>query len=736
MFNIAVLIALALAFLLFARRADAYTKAGTWTIGIYMCGSDLESELGAASDDIEEILDAKLDRNVNVIIQTGGARRWRLDSIDPEKSQRWQVTDKGYRLLSSDPQVNMGSTRTLSDFVSFLRREHRADHNVLIIWGHGNGSVGGVAVDENYCDDKLIANMTEDELKSKSNRKKGYDSLTLKELRAALDSALGVSEAYLPCDTGEPYFEIIGFDSCLMASIDTAAALYGHTKYMLASQNVEPGCGWQYTYWLNMLSANTRVSGADLGRMICCSYIAGCRDEDMDTDSTLSLLDMRYFSLVRAAYNCLGYEALKLAMNDRGCHAAYWRRADKSLNYGNSNFEGYSNMIDMLSFAQKLSDMHPDEVMLFEKALGTAVICRVSGRDFHDAGGLSCYFPMDKKKKTYRAFSKLARLNIFDLFIGDILNAASRQRGADGSADGESFLKSTDPGNEELCGSIVQETREAIAYWANPQSPGRPPLSAETESHLALAASRLDIPLKMSESAPFSDPYSIRRLAGTPIRWSEEGEFAVIIPPEKLGGVFSVSFRLSLYGYEESIRSRVAMNLGSNVDLKDDWNNGIFACGFKNGWAAVDGNILPLELTDADEEINRYEAVILLNDKPVVIYVIYDSEAKEYIVRGTRRIRDDGCPDMKLRKLKPGDRITPLFDACAISDDGQETPLDPICGNTFSLGKKWKVEDAYVGDGTFMLQYEITGIDGGDVISVQSAPLFIKMQGGKMEVMQ
>ena len=51
---------------------------------VYMCGSDLESELGSATKDLEEMLAADLSEQVNVIIETGGTRQWKNDVISTE----------------------------------------------------------------------------------------------------------------------------------------------------------------------------------------------------------------------------------------------------------------------------------------------------------------------------------------------------------------------------------------------------------------------------------------------------------------------------------------------------------------------------------------------------------------------------------------------------------------------------------------------------------------------------
>ena len=46
------------------------------TIMIYLCGTDLESQSGMATSDLQEMVNADIADNVNVIVYTGGCRRW------------------------------------------------------------------------------------------------------------------------------------------------------------------------------------------------------------------------------------------------------------------------------------------------------------------------------------------------------------------------------------------------------------------------------------------------------------------------------------------------------------------------------------------------------------------------------------------------------------------------------------------------------------------------------------
>ena len=48
----------------------------------------------------------------------------------------------------------------------------------------------------------------------------------------------------------------IGFDACLMATVDVADTFSDMGKYLVASEELEPGNGWYYSGWLRSLAEN------------------------------------------------------------------------------------------------------------------------------------------------------------------------------------------------------------------------------------------------------------------------------------------------------------------------------------------------------------------------------------------------------------------------------------------------------------------------------------------------
>ncbi len=194
-----------------------------WTIMIYMCGSDLESENGLATSDLDEILSvSNKPSNVNIIIETGGAKSWESKySISANYLERWEVKNSKLNKVASLTKASMGKPSTFQSFMEWGLTNYPADRTGVILWNHG-GALDGVCYDENY-----------------------RDYLENYETESVL-SSLNLSSK----------LEWIGYDACLMQVQDVAMVNSKYFNYMVASQESESGYGWDYDSWLPSLYNN------------------------------------------------------------------------------------------------------------------------------------------------------------------------------------------------------------------------------------------------------------------------------------------------------------------------------------------------------------------------------------------------------------------------------------------------------------------------------------------------
>lgn len=292
---------------------DSEEDKDDYTLFIYMCASTLEDETvkaqeeygytetyGAASLDLAEILyttDATPD-NVNIIIETGGTTKWGNylgdQAPNPNYIQRFYVHDHELKLIknisygSGASCKNMGDESILSDFLTWGVNAYPAKNYALILWDHG-GAMDGVCFDSKYA----------------SETGKQNDMLLNSEVHASLKKAYAI--------TGQK-FEWIGYDACLMNVQDIAGTNADYCKYMVASQENEPGDGWYYTEWITSLYNNpTSTYTKTLLNQICSSYseyynawneyVTQEGYPDYTVEATLAALDLSKSSTYKNYWN-------------------------------------------------------------------------------------------------------------------------------------------------------------------------------------------------------------------------------------------------------------------------------------------------------------------------------------------------------------------------------------------------------------------------------------------------
>ena len=187
----------------------------------------MESRSGKASANIAEMQEAEIDKNINVVIQTGGSTSWKDIEVSAQSTDRFLIKPGGKQMIDRiTVKRNFGDSKTLSEFIKFGVERYPADKYGLILWNHGAGSVKGVCFDANF----------------------GYDGLTLSEIKEALESTKEI--------IGKK-FEFIGLDACLMATYDMACIIEPYADYMIASQEIEPSSGWDYKTVISNLGKET-----------------------------------------------------------------------------------------------------------------------------------------------------------------------------------------------------------------------------------------------------------------------------------------------------------------------------------------------------------------------------------------------------------------------------------------------------------------------------------------------
>ena len=370
----------------------------TVTMMVYMCGTDLESKNGMASADLQEMLNATVGSHINLLVYTGGCRQWRNNMVSSSVNQIYRIQNGQIECLvaddSSDP---MTRSATLTRFIRYCTKNYPASRNMLIFWDHGGGSISGYGYDE-------------------KNASAG--SMTLK----GIDEALAAAGAT---------YDVIGFDACLMATLENALMLEKYGDYLVASEETEPGVGWYYTDWPTALSADPSMATVQLGKNIADSFVAKCAEKCAGQKTTLSVVDLAELSAtVPDKLKSFAAGTSKLIQSSNYETVSNARSGAREFASGNK-----IDQIDLVHLSYNLNTKE-------SKALATALLGAVkynrTSSNMTNAYGLSIYFPYQSTKKVDSAVATYEAIGMDDDYARCIQQFASLETGGQAVSGGTS----------------------------------------------------------------------------------------------------------------------------------------------------------------------------------------------------------------------------------------------------------------------------------------------------------
>ena len=341
-----------------------------YTIMIYMCGADLESDSGLATGDLEEIFNVSGQPDgVNILVETGGAKSWKKYNISANYLTRYHVENQG---LVKDEQLTKASMGLQSTFQSFLEwgmTEYPAKKTGVIMWNHG-GALDGCCFDENFDDDPI----------TNSEAKAAY---------AGAFNNVGRTEN----------LEWIGYDACLMAVQDVAEFNSQYFNYMVSSQETEGGYGWDYDRgWLKSLFNNpTGIDTATLLTQICTNFIA-----DNTSESTLSVLDLTKMSAYKTAWETVASQLTSI-INSSSKWSTFKNVVNQCKKFG--YYEDYTqynggyvydvfDAQDLITKCQSNSTYSSCSWSNLQTAFNNLVVCSKYTSDYSGSHGLNFFCPI------------------------------------------------------------------------------------------------------------------------------------------------------------------------------------------------------------------------------------------------------------------------------------------------------------------------------------------------------
>ncbi|WP_029231364.1 clostripain-related cysteine peptidase [Butyrivibrio sp. VCB2006] len=644
----------------------------TITIMVYMCGADLESRGGMASKDIQEMLAAKFDDKINLILYTGGAKQWQNNVISSSTNQIYQVKDgKLICLRDNLGSVPMTKADTLSGFIKWGASNFPADRYDFIFWNHGGGSTGGYGYDEKFS---------------------SAGAMSLAGINTALKDG-GVT------------FDFVGFDTCLMATVENALVVSNYADYLVASEETEPGVGWYYTSWLSALGSNTSMETTEIGKNIIDAFTNACAQSCPGQKTTLSLIDLAELSqTVPAELADFSKNTSEMITSD---YATVSNARSSTREFATSS---RIDQVDLVDLANRIGT---DEAKELAEALKGAIKYNRTSSNMTNAYGLSIYFPYQKASKVDSMVGTYEAIGMDENYAKCIQNFAAMGVGGQAAAGGTGSPMASlfgtpttsSAGTTSAGGSVSSDMLMQLlsGFLTSDMSS----ISGLTSSNSSFLGKSLDVDQASSYIAEHHfDP--------TALVWAPNAEDYTCISLTE--DQWKLVNDLKLHMFYDDGEGYVDLGMDTTFEFDEDGN--LLAPDDKT-WLAIDGQIVAFYVEDIQGDENSYAITgrvpCLLNGDRANLIIVFNSENEDGFVAGAVYDYVNGETETvakSLTEIQEGDTIDYV---CDFYDYNQNYQDSYFLGEQVTVDKpvsEMVINNLPVGDGKTVVMYCFTDIYG------------------------
>lgn len=354
-----------------------------WTFAVFMAAdNDL---FPFALRDLQEMAKIGSNANVAIVVQVDGAGY-------QEKTKRLYIQNGNlYEVQVFDAKQDSGSDKTVIEFFDWVLEHYPAQHYALDFWNHGAGVLDPSRHRGVCFSDTFGTYLTNQKLEN-----------ALKVITTKLGKKL----------------DVVAFDACLMAMLEIADIVRFYANYMVASQETEPGDGWNYSEVLAPL-AQEDMSPYTFAKHAVESYRVDYLSKTKEF--TQSAFDLQKSHLLIDNLNRVSQllvQAFEYQVNDSLLHAIEVAKDPKYCTHFAEPsyidmYQFYNNLRIIIPFLQvqeghsALFDQLVRTLDLGVQYLEDTIIGNVRGDGYSHVGGVSLYFPehaIDSSyKKTYFA---------------------------------------------------------------------------------------------------------------------------------------------------------------------------------------------------------------------------------------------------------------------------------------------------------------------------------------------
>ncbi|MDD2806379.1 MAG: clostripain-related cysteine peptidase [Elusimicrobiales bacterium] len=346
-----------------ADRSAAPAARKEWTVMVFLnAKNDLER---FGMQDFNEMERVGSTDQVSVVVEMGRMAGYDASDGDWTGVRRYYVTrDSDTRRITSRVvenmgSVNMGDADELRKFVAWAKQRYPANRYALVVWNHGSGWLRG--------------NPAPYEGKGISYDDETGNNIDTPQLRRSIADAGGV--------------DLLASDACLMQMAEVAYEVRGAAKYMVGSEETEPGAGYDYRKVLLPLTLLPSMSTANFGRVIVAAYWDN--NKIGRTVATHSILDLS--KATGLAQRMHAFARTAMASPDKAAIQAARNAAQRYAIGDNKDLRHFAQLVadratdqNLKAAARSLVSFIDDELVVLNM---TSIIPR------SNSGGIAAYLP-------------------------------------------------------------------------------------------------------------------------------------------------------------------------------------------------------------------------------------------------------------------------------------------------------------------------------------------------------
>ena len=646
---------------------DKYVKLkgdgkDTVTIMVYLCGTDLESKSGMATNDLNEMKKAMLTDKVNLIVYTGGCKQWKTSDISNSKNQIYKVENGNLTCLEKDMgSSSMTNPANLTTFIKYCTKNYKADRNMLIFWDHGGGSVSGYGHDELHSD-------------------------------AGSMSLAGINQALSDAGTK---FDFIGFDACLMATLETDLMAAEYADYMIASEETEPGVGWYYTNWLTALSKNTSMPTIEVGQMIADDFVDECYRVCGNQKTTLSVVDLAELSS-NISDDLKSFSKSTTELIKGGEYQVVSNARSNAREFSTHKID----QIDLYSFAKNIGTKESEELAA---TILNAVKYNKTSSNMPNSYGISIFFPYKKTTKVTSALKTYDAIGMDSSYSTCIKEFAGLELSGQAASGGNNtnpldLLLSSSTGGSNS--SSVQGLNDILSL-VNAFTGG------SSSSNMLGSLTSLMTGREMSDEdcAAYIEKHQFDEGA---LNWGkgDDGYYRIKMSADQWNMVQSVNLNVFI----DDGDGYIDMGLDNTCTFDKEGN---LLAGNEGTWLSVNNQPVAYYHTDTSEEGDKYTITgyipALLNGERVRLIVVFTDEEPYGHILGADMDYNESVTETLARgliDLQKEDKIDFLADYYSYEGEFKDSYM---IGAQMTVGDGLTISDTYLNN-DYVALYKFTDI--------------------------